>query len=295
MGERPDVRAAVGEPGRSETPEQSSVPRPPESHGQTQVPPQPESPPPAARRRTRRKTRKARKTWKIRLRSEAWRMVVSVLAAAILSGVSITILLVTGVLVPQTPGAAFNQNVSAPAVLSVFAFFGPSYLVLSNIIWRDLSGRQLRAELQRTSLPDKSMTRSWLVGSPVQNSSSAAMLSLAAVWILAIRPGAPLALLLISLACVVGSWVLVMATFSVEYAREWANSDGFEFSGDDERTFGDFAYLAALVSTTYSSSDVALVNRRARRLVMIHSITAFVFGTVILAFLVALVLNTLSG
>ena len=292
MGEQPDACAADDGTDRREPPEQTRVPGSPESRGQRPVPARPEAPPPVARRRTR---RKPRKTWKVRLRSEAWRMIVSVLAAGILSGLCVTILLATGVLVRQNPGAAFDRTVSAPAVLVVFAFFGPSYLVLSNIVWRDLSGQQLRAELQRTSLPDKSLTRSWLVGSPVQNSSSAAMLSLAAVWILAIRPGAPLALLLISLACVVGSWVLVMATFSVEYAREWANSDGFEFSGDDERTFGDFAYLAALVSTTYSSSDVALVNRRARRLVMIHSITAFVFGTVIIAFLVALVLNTLSG
>lgn len=102
-------------------------------------------------------------------------------------------------------------------------------------------------------------------------------------------------MLLISLACVCGSWIFLMSTFSVEYAREWADSDGFMFPDGEDLFYSDFVYLAVQASTGYSAADVVTATRRARNLVTIHAAAAFVFATVILAFLVALVLNTISG
>jgi uncharacterized membrane protein len=205
------------------------------------------------------------------------------------------LLATTGALETGQPDDAFNTGVAAPSALSVFAFYGPAYFVLSHLVWRNLSGDRLRTALRRTAVPQNSLVRSFLVGSPTQIASGAAMLSLAAVWIVAIRPGAPLAMLLISLACVCGSWILLMSTFSVEYAREWAESDGFTFPGDEDLAYSDFVYLSVQASTGYSAADVSTTTRRARNLITIHAVTAFIFATVILAFLVALVLNTISG
>lgn len=237
-----------------------------------------------------------RRTMRDRLRSEPLRHIVAVLISALLASALTVVLVLTDALVSTPPDNAPELvGVAAPAVLSLFAFYGPAYLLLSRHAWRGLSGQRFRNALQRTAPPTKGLIRDLILGSPTQMSSTAALLSLGAVYFVASRPGATAAALLISLACVCGSWILVMASFSVEYAREWATSDGFRFPGHDELTYGDFLYLAAQTSTTYSSSDVTTQNRRARRLVSIHSLTAFVFATVILAFLVALVLNIISS
>lgn len=232
--------------------------------------------------------------WRRRLRFEPWRHSAAILIAAVLASTLTAALFLMGELRPTPPGDFLDLGVMAPAVLSVFAFYGPVYLLLSNAAWRGVSGDQFRVELQRSAPPAKGLIRDLLVGTPTQMSITAAVLSLGAVYFVAIRPGTSVAVLLISLACVCGSWILVLASFSVDYAREWASSDGFTFPGEDELSYSDFVYLAAQASTTYSSSDVSTANRRARRLVTIHAITSFVFATVIWALLVALVLNAIA-
>lgn len=151
------------------------------------------------------------------LRVEAWRHLVSVLGAGVLATALGFLLPTDGA--PGTDVSALSTEVGALSVLSIFAFYGPIYLALSMWAWRTLTGQDLRTSPQRTALPDDGVVRRYVVGSPTQIASTAALLALVAVWIVAIRPGAPLEALLISLACVAGSWVLVMATFAVEYAR----------------------------------------------------------------------------
>lgn len=230
-----------------------------------------------------------------RLRSEPLRHGVAIVIAGLLALVLMVVLLFSDALPTSHTDDFFDLGVMAPAALSVFAFYGPVFLLLSSYAWRGLSGQHFRMALQRTPPPTKGLVRDLLIGTPTQMSISAALLSLAAVSLVVIRPGSSVAVLLISLACVSGSWILVMASFSVDYAREWASSNGFTFPGQEELTYSDFVYLAAQTSTTYSTSDVSTANRRARRLVTIHAITAFVFATVILALLVALVLNAFAG
>ena len=54
-------------------------------------------------------------------------------------------------------------------------------MILSHLVWRNLSGEQLKTALRRTATPQDSMVRNFLVGSPTQIASGAALLSLAAV------------------------------------------------------------------------------------------------------------------
>lgn len=244
------------------------------------------------------KVRRGKKSgpgWRARLRSEVWRHLIAVVGSAVLAGSLNVVLMLTGAITPADPGNFFDLDVMAPGALAVFAIYGPVYLWLSKFAWRGLSGLHFRKELRSAAPPSNGLVRDLLLSNPTQISGSAALLSLAAVYVVAIRPGAPMSILLISLACVCGSWILVMASFSMDYAREWANSNSFRFPGDDDLTYSDFLYLAVQVSTTYSSSDVMVMNRRARRLVTIQSLTAFIFATVILALLVALVLNALAS
>lgn len=85
------------------------------------------------------------------------------------------------------------------------------------------------------------------------------------------------------------TWALIAVSFAVHYAREHAVDGGLEFAGDRPR-FSDFLYLALQVSTTFASSDVAVTSSRLRKVVSLHGVLAFLFNTVIIAILVAVLI-----
>ncbi len=224
-----------------------------------------------------------------RLRSEVWRHTV---AGAVIG----LLIIASQLLVTAAPeDSATRWSVLFAILLSAAGLYGPLFLWLSRFAWRGVRGAAFRHALQATQPPNRRLVRGLLIGGPTYWAVSAAVVSLLAVGVLAMSAQLTVAPYLVaaSLLCVSGSWILVVASFAVEYAREWATSDGLRFPGDDpdQRTFGDFIYAAVQVSTTFSSSDVAVVNQRARRLVTVNSLTAFGFSTVIIALVVALVLT----
>ncbi|QEC68425.1 DUF1345 domain-containing protein [Panacibacter ginsenosidivorans] len=101
------------------------------------------------------------------------------------------------------------------------------------------------------------------------------------------------------------SWSLVHTIFTVRYAhlyygdhkeKENTPARGLDFP-DEESTpndnpdFIDFAYFSFIIGMTFQVSDVQVTSRRLRRLVLMHSLIAFGYNTV----LVALTINTLAG
>ena len=226
-----------------------------------------------------------------RMRSEVWRHTVVGTLVVVLAIVANIIARLT------LDGQPLDANsAQIGAILAGAGCYGPLYLVLSRYAWRGLRGKELRDSLRATRPPTSRLVRNLLIGGPTNWSMFAAIMSLAAVIVLAVSTQLTNQsyLIVACLLCVTGSWVLVVASFSVAYAREWAQTSGFSFPDQDEttRSFGDFIYTAVQVSTTYSSSDVGVINQRARRLVTVNAITAFAFSTVIIALLVALVLST---
>lgn len=91
---------------------------------------------------------------------------------------------------------------------------------------------------------------------------------------------------------VVLSWALILVAYAVRYARAHLRSGGVAFGGDEPPRFADFLYLAVQIATTFASSDVQLTTRRMRGIVAINSIVAFAFNTVIVALLVATLINS---
>jgi uncharacterized membrane protein len=87
------------------------------------------------------------------------------------------------------------------------------------------------------------------------------------------------------------SWLLIHTLFAFHYAswyywREHPAKDhirGLMFPGDIEPDYLDFAYYSFVVGMTSQVSDVAVVDRRMRRLTMIHGVLSFVFNIAILA------------
>ncbi len=71
------------------------------------------------------------------------------------------------------------------------------------------------------------------------------------------------ALTVLGVAVIVVSWVAVLVSHSVHYARrDVAAGDGlgFAFPGEGPRAYADYVYLAAGVSTTFSTADVTVLD-----------------------------------
>ena len=100
----------------------------------------------------------------------------------------------------------------------------------------------------------------------------------------------------LALAGVAVSWVLVQTLFTVRYARMYYADEpgGVDFNAPEPPTFHDFAYLAFTMGMTYQVSDTNLQTTQFRRTVLRHALLSYVFGSVILATTINLVVG-LSG
>lgn len=105
--------------------------------------------------------------------------------------------------------------------------------------------------------------------------------------------GARLASGLLALACTSASWLLVHTAFTLHYARRYYTDPvgGISFNQDDAPDYLDFAYLAFSLGMTYQVSDTAIMQRSIRRVALLHSIVAFVFGMFVLATTINVVLG----
>lgn len=96
------------------------------------------------------------------------------------------------------------------------------------------------------------------------------------------------------LASVALSWMLVQTLFTLRYARHYYGGEhdgGVSFNQDEAPRYTDFAYLAASIGMTYQVSDTNLENSRIRREALKHSLLSYLFGTVILAATINLVIG----
>jgi hypothetical protein len=90
---------------------------------------------------------------------------------------------------------------------------------------------------------------------------------------------------------VVAAWINVLVSYAAEYARAQHQHGGLEFQGEQPRGYQDYLYFAGAVSTTFGPTDVTVTSRALRRQVLVHSLVAFLFNTVILALLISALLG----
>jgi uncharacterized membrane protein len=104
---------------------------------------------------------------------------------------------------------------------------------------------------------------------------------------------------LLALACVALSWILVQTLFTLRYAelyyspgkRGVSDAGGIDFNQDRPPQYTDFAYLATSLGMTYQVSDTNLQNHLIRAEALKHSLLSYLFGTVILATTINLVIG----
>ena len=104
----------------------------------------------------------------------------------------------------------------------------------------------------------------------------------------------------IYLAGVIVCWMMLHIIYAFHYAHMYYGNDeenknthrgGLNFPGSLQPDYMDFAYFSFVIGMTFQVSDVVIVNRRIRRVVLIHALIAFVFNTVIVALSVNAIVN----
>jgi uncharacterized membrane protein len=92
------------------------------------------------------------------------------------------------------------------------------------------------------------------------------------------------------------SWCFIHLMFAQHYAHEFyapketgrgkkARGDrmGLIFPGDEDPDYWDFIHFALIIGVASQTADIQIADRQMRRIASLHSATAFVFNTVILA------------
>ncbi|WP_338485069.1 DUF1345 domain-containing protein [Pseudomonas trivialis] len=88
---------------------------------------------------------------------------------------------------------------------------------------------------------------------------------------------------------VIGSWLLIGVIFSVHYARLFYTWDGDEpalrfAEGLRTPNYWDFLYFSFTIGVAVQTSDVGVVTRSLRKVVLGQSLIGFLFNTAILGF-----------
>ncbi len=103
----------------------------------------------------------------------------------------------------------------------------------------------------------------------------------------------------VAIVAVVAGWIMIHTMFLFRYAHLYYFDDdedneadrGLTFPGTDDPSDYDFAYFSFVIGMTFQVSDVQIVDRRVRRVVLFHALISFGYSTMILA----LVVNIVSG
>lgn len=106
----------------------------------------------------------------------------------------------------------------------------------------------------------------------------------------------------LALATVVLSWLFVHVMFAFHYAHAFYLPDGEKdrggllFPGDDpEPDYWDFLHFSLIIGVASQTADVQITRRGLRRTSTVHSVTSFVFNTVVVALTVNLAVGLLGG
>ncbi len=157
-------------------------------------------------------------------------------------------------------------------------------------VWWMIHGADARhtADLALTENPARATADAILLGS--------AVVSLAAVaFVLAAANSGGASKLLHAGAAVVSvilSWFLVHTVHTLTYARlYYAAGGGVDFNTSSPPTYVEFAYLSFTIGMTFQVSDTELQNTKMRRVALRHALLSYLFGAVVIATTINLVVG----
>lgn len=119
-----------------------------------------------------------------------------------------------------------------------------------------------------------------------------------AIVLLATRPEAVpvFALLLLTAASIITTWVGSVVSFSIEYLAEDAHGDAFTLPGTSgpDRLWAEYLYGSVLFQASAGSTDMTPLTTGARRLVRSHVILAHIMSTTVIALGVSVVITAVG-
>jgi uncharacterized membrane protein len=97
----------------------------------------------------------------------------------------------------------------------------------------------------------------------------------------------------LAVASVAASWLVANTVYTLRYAALYYTDPpgGVEFTGGDDPTYREFAYVAFTVGMTFQVSDTSLQTTDIRTTVLRHALMSFVFDVVI----IAVTVNVVAG
>ncbi len=105
---------------------------------------------------------------------------------------------------------------------------------------------------------------------------------------------------LLSVLSVVLSWFLIHTVFTLRYAHLFylnlqnGQTKALCFPGGEEPDYTDFAYFSFTIGMTFQVSDVEIVSKKIRKLVLLQGILSFAFNTAIIALSINLISSLLA-
>ena len=101
----------------------------------------------------------------------------------------------------------------------------------------------------------------------------------------------------VALAGVFMAWAGMHLMYAARYAYVYsmAPTGGIDFNSDDPPAYRDFLYFSYNLGMTYQVSDTDVSSSTIRAIVLRHTLLSYVFGTVILATTINLVVGVVAG
>lgn len=103
---------------------------------------------------------------------------------------------------------------------------------------------------------------------------------------------------IVGVAVVVASWGAVHTMYLLRYARMYYSAEStapVDFHSEDKPDYQDFAYIAYTLGMTYQVSDTDFTQKKIRHVALRHALISYVFGAVILATTINLVVQLASA
>ncbi|MFF5625958.1 DUF1345 domain-containing protein [Microbacterium sp. LWH10-1.2] len=97
----------------------------------------------------------------------------------------------------------------------------------------------------------------------------------------------------IAVLSVAASWGLIHTEYVLRYARMYYSEPvgGIDFNQEEDPEYTDFVYFSVGLGMTYQVSDTNLTRNEFRRVVIAQTVLGYLFGTVILASIINLVVG----
>ncbi|MDP1914161.1 DUF1345 domain-containing protein [Brevundimonas sp.] len=106
----------------------------------------------------------------------------------------------------------------------------------------------------------------------------------------------------LALATVALSWTFVHVIFAFHYAHQFyapagkgKDRGGLVFPGGEAPDYWDFLHFSTIIGVAQQTADIQISDKSLRRTTTVHSVTAFLFNTVIVALTVNLAVSLLGG